>query len=327
MFKDKNILIIAPGFFGYENEICEKLKSLGAVVFYKDERPSNNFVTKVLIRVNRKLISNNTNKYYENIISEHSGIKLDFILLIRGESVSVNKIKKLKLSQPQAKLILYLWDSFHYNPNAKLIYKQFDKVITFDPMDSKYDADLSHLPLFYSDEFKIGGIDNLKYDWCFIGTVHTDRYKVLNELIKESKRKGLSYFCYCYYPSKRLAFIRGIFDWKFAGFIKRNVSFEGIKLHEVAKYMSSSLAVVDINRPHQNGLTMRTLETLGSNRLLITTSIGNEDVDIFPLDSVSKIDRTNVVLDKKFFDEKKISSSFANKDKYTIESWLKELFQ
>jgi hypothetical protein len=327
MFQDKKILIIASEFFGYENKICEKLTSLGAEVFYKNERPSNDFVTKVLIRINRKLTSSSTNEYYENIIGEHSSVRLDYILLIRGESVSANKIKKLKESQPQAKLILYLWDSFHYNPNAKLIYKQFDKVVTFDLMDSKYDENIKNLPLFYSDEFQTEGNGDLKYDWCFIGTVHTDRYKVLNGLMIESKRKGISFFCYCYYPSKRLAFIRGIFDWRFASFIKKNAKFKGIKLQDVAKHMSNSLAVVDINRPHQNGLTMRTLETLGANRLLITTSIGNEDVDIFPLNSVSKVDRANVILNKNFFDRKKISTCFANKNKYTIENWLKELFQ
>ena len=55
--KGKVILFIAPKFFDYELEIKKELEIFGAKVFYFNERPDDNFFTKVLIRLNfKKLI-------------------------------------------------------------------------------------------------------------------------------------------------------------------------------------------------------------------------------------------------------------------------------
>ena len=45
--QDKRILYISPKFFGYENKIKQELEDLGAIVDFFDDRPSNDFITKV----------------------------------------------------------------------------------------------------------------------------------------------------------------------------------------------------------------------------------------------------------------------------------------
>ena len=67
----KTVLLLAPKFFGYELEIKKELENLGAKVIYFDERPKNDFFTKVFIRLNLKsFISKRIDDYYKNIIQE-----------------------------------------------------------------------------------------------------------------------------------------------------------------------------------------------------------------------------------------------------------------
>ncbi len=68
-FKDKKILFFSPKFFDYEKEIKKELEDLGAKVIYYDERPQNDFFTKVFIRLNLKsFIYKRINDYYKNIL-------------------------------------------------------------------------------------------------------------------------------------------------------------------------------------------------------------------------------------------------------------------
>lgn len=77
----KNILLLAPKYFGYDEEIKNELENFGANVFLYDERPKNDFITKVLLRLNLKsLIQKKIDAYYDNIISETKDKRLDYFL-------------------------------------------------------------------------------------------------------------------------------------------------------------------------------------------------------------------------------------------------------
>ena len=73
----------------------------------------------------------------------------------------------------------------HYNPNARAIWQEFDRVFTFDRSDADAHPRIAFLPLFYCREFERAATAQAAptYDACFIGTVHTDRYKVLEKVI------------------------------------------------------------------------------------------------------------------------------------------------
>ncbi len=64
IFTGKSILLVSPAFFGYEAAIKSKLIELGADVTYVDDRPSNNFFVKGIIRVYKKLLDDTIVKYY-----------------------------------------------------------------------------------------------------------------------------------------------------------------------------------------------------------------------------------------------------------------------
>ena len=55
--KGKNILLISVKFFNYEILIKHELEKMGASVTLFDERPSNSFFSKAIIRIKKEMYS------------------------------------------------------------------------------------------------------------------------------------------------------------------------------------------------------------------------------------------------------------------------------
>jgi hypothetical protein len=116
--ENKNILYISPKFFGYEKIIKEKLENLGAVVDYFDDRPSNDFLTKVFIRLKLKFFVNKKiNNYYNALYNYIKDKNYDYIFVVSPETFSFKELEIIKNLKPNAKTILYMWDSFE-NKNS-----------------------------------------------------------------------------------------------------------------------------------------------------------------------------------------------------------------
>lgn len=325
----KRVLFIASKFFGYEALIKAELESKGALVDYHDERPDNGFWTKALIRVDRRLLARKTNAYYKGIVDSTSGKVYDHVLIVRGEAISPVILRLLRQIQPRARLTLYLWDSMYYNPNARKLLDEFDQVFSFDRSDVEHNPKMQFLPLFYGREFERSvywqGVP--AYDACFIGTIHTDRYKVLEKILNSLKANGCKVFVFCYYPSRILFHLRGLIDPGFRRFGKKYVSFAGMKLSEVVDRIAESRAVIDVNRPDQLGLTMRTIEAVGAQRKLITTNADVGNYDLFNRQGVLLVDRLNPVVDDNFLQQNGLPFDPVLRDKYSISAWVNRIFQ
>jgi hypothetical protein len=323
----KRVLFIAPVFFGYERIIVETLEGMGATVDYFSDRPGTDFFTKALIRVNRRLLAAKTNRYYDSIIESARGKIYDHILIIRGEAISVQRLRRLRREHPNARASLYLWDSMHYNPNAQSLVPEFDQCYSFDRVDVEEHAQIEFLPLFYGGGFDRSANDNspAMYDACFIGTIHTDRYKVLERVIESLEAQGRRLFVYCYYPSRTLFRLRSMIDPGFRLFGKKYVDFSGMQLTDVIDKIAASQAIIDVNRPNQRGLTMRSIEAVGAQRKLITT---NEDIvnyDIYSPQGVSVIDRVSPDISGDFLDSEDVPFSDAVRDRYSMARWLSKV--
>lgn len=322
----KNILFIAPKFFGYEREINNKLIEMGAKVDYFDERPSNDFMTKSLIRINRRLLARKNNKYYEDIINKTKDNKYDFILIIRAEAISRAKLKKLKATHNCAKLILYLWDSLSYNPNTKKIEDLFDHIYTFDHNDAKKYVNYHFRPSFFIDAYKDTSTVAEDIDVLFVGTVHTDRYMVLKKMKAQFDDMGLNYHFYMYYPSKLLFWIKKIFDPRFKGVRFNDLKFTSLDAEEVTSLYARAKAILDIERPKQNGLTIRTIEVLASKKKMITTNHSIVSYDFYNENNYLIIDRNRPFMKKEF-----LQQTYRNIDEniynfYSIEKWICDIF-
>jgi hypothetical protein len=131
--------------------------------------------------------------------------------VINPETINVQKIKILRKLQPDAKFILYMWDSFKNKESSRNIVNFFDKKITFDKEDSKIYS-MKFLPLFYIDLYeKISCKDSYRYDICFIGTAHSDRYEIVKKIEQLAKQSDLKMYSFFYLPSRIMYWVRKVF--------------------------------------------------------------------------------------------------------------------
>ncbi len=300
--KGKKILFLAVRFFQYEKAIAQRLSELGAEVDFYDERPSNSNFAKGVIRFNKKIYQSFINRYYQSIIDEIRDKKYDYFLLIKGEAVPAYFLEKVRLLNPEIEMIYYNFDPLKEYPVLISNLKYFDKKFTFERNDAlKYG--LSFRPLFYLNEYKCltSDISDLNYDLIFIGSAHTDRYIVGENVKSLAEKLKLKCFFY-YYAMGRIAFrLRKIVDKELKQFDNKKLNFTKLNHHEIIDYYKQAKSVLDINKPFQNGLTMRTFEVLASGRKLITTNSDIKNYPFYNANNIFIIDRTHIKLDQDFF--------------------------
>ena len=200
LLQGKKILFFAPRFFGYENEICKEIENQGGIVKFYDERNNPSSVEKIFLRKAHFLMESKITRYYKNVCIKEQTFNPDYVLFISPETVNEKSVHTLKETFPDAKFILYMWDSIE-NKNAKKVYKLFDKCLSFDSEDCKTYG-FKFRPLFFIKAFEkeaATSTDACKYDFSFIGSVHSDRARILNRLKKIFDKNDLSYFYYIYF--------------------------------------------------------------------------------------------------------------------------------
>ncbi len=321
---DKTVLFISPKFFNYEVEIQDALKAFGAQVTWFDERPSNTFITKVLLRLDKKFLRRKIERYYEDVLRllVERGGDFDYILIISPESISKTQIEKFKEKFSHAKIILYMWDSFK-NKGALEILPLVDTALTFDSEDAKK-YNLKHRPLFYIEAYKNKKKEEL-YDLLFVGTAHSDRYNFIKKVVQHIP----DYFklkLFFFLGSKKLFWTKKVFDPDFRTVKFKDVCFASLSHQKNADLVHSSKIILDINHPEQIGLTMRTLETLGAQKKLITTNRDIINYDFYNPTNILVIDRKNPVIPEVFLTSSFNPSSLHLLEKYSIKGWIRELF-
>lgn len=328
-FKDKKILFFAPSFFNYEIEIKNKLINLGAKVDFYDERMEPTNLEKVIIRLKKDLLLKKIKNYYHKIIEENKNKKYDYILFLSPETITRELVIELKESQKQAKLILYMQDSIKNKKNVSEILYEFDVCFTFDKEDSKKYPDFKFLSLFYLDEYKNFSQKNkeIKYDLSFIGTIHSDRYRIIKKIEQLLAEKELVLKSYMYFPSKLMYLFMRIFNKNYRYSKIKEFSFSSISKEEILDILLSSKVILDIQHPNQSGLTMRTIEMIGLKKKIITTNANIKEYDFYNPNNILIIDRKNIKIDYEFFQKEYIELDEKMYEKYSLENWLKVIFE
>lgn len=325
-FYNKKILFFSVKLFNYENIISDKLRALGAIVHYFDERPNNSIYTKGIIRLNKNLLNIKISKYYNDILEKIQKERYDYFFLIKGEVMSQYFIDKIIGFNPGIILLYYSFDSFENNPNGVDILNNFHRKFTFDAKDAET-YNLSLRPLFFSDDYnRLISRDVMKYDLLFIGTAHSDRYIISEKVGEWCDKHNLKKFQFYYSPSRIVFLFFKFFDSSFKKFKYNKISFSSLSHKEIIKLYKESKIVLDINHPNQNGLTMRVFEALGSSKKLITTNMDIKRYPFYNENNIYIIDRNNIKMDYKFFE---LPFAGINEELYkrmSICGWLEELF-
>ncbi|QOW09232.1 lipopolysaccharide biosynthesis protein [Kaistella flava (ex Peng et al. 2021)] len=322
----KKILFLSANFFGYEKAIVNRLRELGAEVDFYNERPSDSVLSKGIIRVNKNFYFKKIKSYYQKILNETGNQNYDFFLLIKGETIPFSFLRKFKEHHPSAKMIFYSYDTVQEYPKFLKLYSYFDKNFTFEPKDAQH-YNLHFRPLFFLNDYQNSTTDSsIKYDVVFIGSAHTDRY-LIGEKIKEiGEIKNLKTYFYYYAQSKAAFRLKKIFDQNLKKFDTKKLSFKKLKHSEIASIYAQSRSVLDINKPFQFGLSMRTFETLASGKKLLTT---NSDIKNYPFyneDNIMTLDRDNLDVNAEFFESDFKEISTKNLEMMSLDSWIACLF-
>lgn len=324
ILEKKRILFIAPSFFGYEEKIADKMRELGAVVDYFDERSVTKPLEKALLKVNPRIFHRKTIRYYDNIIKKIANNNYDFILVIKCEMMPKETIDKLKELFPSAILCLYLYDSLRNIKGISSKLSKFDRVLSFDLEDTEKNKNIIFRPLFFIDDYKkdISNKDNKLYDISFIGTIHSDRYRIIREIKSQADKKGYKCFFYCYLQSQFMYYFYKLTKKEFRGVKKKEFKFDKIGSTDIAKIIDNTKVVLDIQHPKQTGLTMRTIEMIGMNKKLITTNESIKKYDFYNPDNIAVINRKHIEIPQGFYEKpfKKLNDKVYYR--YSLEKWI-----
>lgn len=346
--KSKNILIIMPKFYAYQAKMKEDLVARGANPHFYDEEPDK---TKFLILKNLESIFHKKNVFEkfnkqltEQILAEMPAGGYDYLLVIRGNVLTEKTIHDIKLKALKAsgKSIYYSWDSFKNLRHHGELGKLFDERATFDSVDaanSKMDYKL--LPLFYSDEFDADRIDDptdYKYDYVSVSAFFPFRYRYFKAFKKANPDKKM---CLKIYLSPSVYRGKKLKDPKLVKNLDMDIiSFEPFSPDAIRTMCRNSKAVLDLAHEQQQGLTMRTMETLGIKRKIVTNNIYlrdyefyNEDNAVILEDLAAKCDHAEAtgdysafVLPNENWLDKPYVENEAVRKKYSIHAWIDNLF-
>lgn len=316
----KRVLFIGIGFYDYENIIKENLEKYGAIIDFYLEQPNyllNGLYGKIINKL--KYRKNIIKKHHKKILKETKLKKYDLVFVLKGENLTTDFIKALKLQQEKAIFIMYQWDSLNRVSNALDMIPYFDKVFSFDRLDCQKYEKLEFRPLFFRKSKEVE-IINPKYDLVFIGWLHADRMDLIKNIEKNCKTKNIKTFFYLYTGIK--TYINFLLKKQ-----SQNLYIKPLNYSNVQDLHFNTKVILDLPHPFQNGLTMRTIEAIGANKKLITTNQDIKNYDFYDENNICIIYKENIEIKNSFFKKpyKKISDEI--KDKYSLDKWINDIFR
>lgn len=324
--KNKKILLFAPSFFNYEKVIVKKLEEFGASVSYFDERPSNTTFGKAIVRISKESAKVLIDRHYKNVVNQIGNQSFDFILLFQAEATPKWFLEYLNKQYKNVTKILYLWDSVSDKPQSLDNRDYYNEIFTFDPYDSKT-YNLNFRPLFFADSYRKKYINKEKYqyDFSFIGTVRKDRYTIIEKLKKNAKINKQNFYVFYYLQSKIMYFYFKYIKKDFKQSNIKDFSFEQIPHERIQKILTESKILVDIQKPHQVGLTIRTIELLAAQKKFVTTNQEIKYYDFYNENNIAILSRENPQINQKFVSKKFSQINEDIIDRYSIGYFLFEI--
>ncbi|GLY61601.1 hypothetical protein Pcaca05_24580 [Pectobacterium carotovorum subsp. carotovorum] len=318
-FSGLSILFIGIGFYDYEHAIVERLEQRGGRVDYWADTPS--ILRKkpwggIVFRI-PNLAKYLQKKHEDKILAKIADKTYDKVFFIKGVDISEDFIIKLKGKLIDSDFVLYEWDSIERNPILLKRFKYFDYVYSFDRKDANEYSFIRFRPLFFRKSEKR---ENIKYDIVFIGLMHSSRLEIVRDIQKQAENLNLN--MYVYMTTSVLTWMKLFLIGSVKNLHIRNLPYE-----KVIEINRSSFCVLDLPHPGQTGLTMRTIESLGADMKIITTSNDIRNYDFFDDSMIDIINTHSPKINLTFFSSRENESIYSNhKSMYSLDSWLNDVF-
>ncbi len=322
---NKQVLFVAPNFFGYGQEIKQEMEKQGARVDLLIDRPFKSSFMKGLTTLNRQMVMGIAKQYYQKKLLEYGRSHYDLVFVINGQTLSPQILSQWRQSFPKAQFVLYIWDSINNRQTIQKNFEFFDYCFSFDKKDAEFFG-LNFQPLFFSKGFENTVRHDISYDISFVGTAHSNRYSVISAL-SEVFSKNVRFYKYLYLQAKWVYFYYKITNPAFKSSTMDEFFFNPLDKEKVQQIFFQSTSILDIEHPLQSGLTIRSLEALGAKKKLITTNQNIADYDFYNPENILILDKNVLTMKKDFFyTPYKEVDDFIYK-KYSISGWLTQIIQ
>lgn len=315
MILNKNILFIAPQFFGYANIIRKRLQEYGGNIDLFYELPVDYF-SKLLLQtpLRHKVID----RYYEKIAKKLKK-SYDSIFVIKGLYIPINFYSLLKDRFPNAEFIQYHWDDIDLYPKIKQTFGYFDRIYTYNILDhEKYN--LIFRPFFY-DESLVGGESHEKeIDLFFIGSYTKPRMNFILRFFSLIPTKQICSVKYFYINV--FTFLQERLPLKYCNVF----CYSKLPYGAMMDYLCRAKTTLDVPYSPQQGLTTRSFEALGCKTKIITTNKNIVKYDFYNEANICIVDYDSPFVDINWIQKPYKEYSASILQKYTLEKWLEDIF-
>jgi hypothetical protein len=131
-----------------------------------------------------------------------------------------------------------------------------------------------------------------------------------------------------YVPSKLLYWARKFLLFPvYGGSKESDFKFEPLSQADIVDVLARSNVVLDFALPSQDGLTMRSIEAFGANKKLITNNETILKYDFFDKGNILVVDELITDIPDTFLKTPYIQSSKDVYERYSINGWVKEIFE
>ena len=151
-----------------------------------------------------------------------------------------------------------------------------------------------------NDYLKVKDNPEDKYDICFIGTLHSNRHKIIKKIEKSFIDQGFKFYKYLYVPSP-LVYIKDSII-KFPYISLSQVYFNPISVKDTVKVLNETKAIFDINYTAQKSLSTRAYEAMAARRKYITTNPEVKTYDFYNPNNIAVVDLDHIELSHEFID-------------------------
>lgn len=317
----KRVLLIAPPFFGYDNDIAGEFARRGAKVVRLADRPFRSHFATAIAKIAPEAVAAAALPAYRRTL-EQSGGGFDLCLVVNGQTVAPQLLRDFRAANPTAAMLLYLWDSLSNRPSVRRALSLYDRVMGFDRGDAET-LGFDYRPLFYSNAFQSSS-ERPTLDISFAGTAHSDRAPIVWD-IETGLSPSIARHWFLYLQAGWTRRYYALRSGRFRQVPEAIFSYRPMAKSDLASLFGQSRAILDIEHPAQRGLTMRTFETLGAGKKLVTTNRHVEAEPFYHQDRVLIIDRHRPVVPESFL---KSPIRPLNDDmlrRYSLAGWLDEI--
>jgi hypothetical protein len=321
---NKKVLFLSPKFFGYEKEIFSEMEEMGAKVSFRSHLPSEHPWIKTLFRICPKFAWFFSDIFFFSWLKNNNRQQFDLILIIKGEGLSPKFIESLRKTYSNAHMVLYLWDSTLNCKHVEQKYPYFDEVFSFDPVDCGRIKGFKYRPLFFLNKYLGEANSASGHVLFFLVTLNGDRPKVICRLI-DSLKQDIIFDYWLFVRSKVELALRKLVDPYLRKIGSDRLLFIPMPAETTILHLKNCAAVLDIEHPQQNGLTMRTFEVIASGKKLITTNKLIKNHDFYDPSRICLIDRKHPLVSLDFFNIPfdPLYSHFV--PKYSLRGWILEV--